>query len=738
MKEYKGLKGGKYFLVQTLPQFEEFLKEALKQPKLAVDTETSGLNWVRSHVCGFVIGWGPLNCYYIPIDHKDAMTGERSSERQLYLEDILEPIQRLLGNPEVEYLFWNAKYDLHMLRRTGIEVAGTIIDGLLASFLLDENGDHTLKGTSNRYIDKNADQWDKAQHLWRLRAAKARKDEFKAICYDHEIELRTDAELMASCYKTAERAVDAVDYEGLSEAQLRRKVVVCVNKLFRIAAKEGMADHFFASNRKDDISYDFIELDTMTPYACADVHYTWVLIDKFLPPVRDHAELSNLFDNETELLRVLFETEHEGIHIDAGYLKDLAPKLIEEIALREQQVYDAIGYKFSIGSNHELIKALLGAGCKLTNLTDKGRKLKKAGELTDPEKYFSVDKEVLELLATEYAFAETIQNYRKLCKLKSTYVDGILDKLDDNCYLHTSINQNVRTGRMSSSNPNVQNIPANDSRIRRAFITPNSEYIFVFIDYSQVELRLTAHYSQDPELLSCYPFEGPGRDVHSLTCADIVMNISYEEVLRLKSDKEGHDPFVGICPCNSCLIGFNRIIAKRTNFGIIYGAGGWTISKQVSTPLRRVSPEECEIYIEGYFEKYAGVKQWISLTRGEILRNGHVQNVFGRYRRFKNVSKLPWAVQQGCFRQGVNFLIQGSAADVFKQAITRVDKIIKGTGIRLVNVVHDEIQFYWPMNRLDLVKDVKAEMEDFDFTVPLVADVSFSKRSWADKKGIAA
>jgi DNA polymerase-1 len=179
---------------------------------------------------------------------------------------------------------------------------------------------------------------------------------------------------------------------------------------------------------------------------------------------------------------------------------------------------------------------------------------------------------------------------------------------------------------------------------------------------------------------------------------------------------------------------FLRNIAKRVNFGIIYGAGPGAIQRQVSTPERPVSEEQCSEYIQKYFHKYRGVQNWINLSHGFLKRHEYVQNAFGRYRRFPGLKQLQYWEQDRAARQAVNFLIQGSAADLFKTAATRVWDILDGKKTRLVNFVHDELQFYWHKSELGLLKDVKEAMEDFEFDVPIIAEVSYASRDWSQKK----
>lgn len=734
MKCWEGVKGGRYYLVDTLDKFKEFMEMAEKQPALAIDTETSGLDWVKARACGIVVGWGVAHNYYLPIDHKNYLTGLPTTDPQLDIEDIREDLSRLFTNKDTVKIFWNAKFDLHALRMIGLEVSGVIHDGLISSFLLDENVDHSLKGMSRKFVDRKADQWERQIDLWRSQEAKRRRSEMTAMIKMKVAEYKADPKLVAAAHKIANEQFIQLDLTGQPPANVKRKKTSLINAAHKEHAKEALKDHYYNRNKKDQISYDLIPIEDMVPYACADVHYTWLLHKHFFQALLEDPSLVKLYINEMQLMRVLFEMEHGGVKINKGYLEKIGPEMIAEVLRAEKEVYEQVGYEFNIGSTPQLIEAVKKAGITLTKYTKTSMEKLAKNLITEEEATYSVDAEVLEELAATYPFAKAVLDYRGLLKLNNTYVDGILDKLDDWEFIHSSFRQNVRTGRMSSSAPNCQNIPNRDKRIKKAFTVPDEDHVFVFIDYSQIELRLTAHYSQDPLLLSCYPFDGEGRDVHSLTTAGVIMGMEYDAFLEMREDKTEHDPDNPLCACNMCVANEKRQIGKTVNFAIIYGAGGATVQRQVSTPQKPVSVEACKGYIRNYMDTYRGVKHWIKRTESEVQRDLCVQNVFGRYRRFPDINHVDDMARFRRLRQASNFLIQGSAADLFKYALVRVAKMIEGTGIRVVNVVHDDIQFYFPKNKLHLLKYVVEAMEDFSFDVPIVADVEFSLDNWGNKK----
>lgn len=249
---------------------------------------------------------------------------------------------------------------------------------------------------------------------------------------------------------------------------------------------------------------------------------------------------------------------------------------------------------------------------------------------------------------------------------------------------------------------------------------------------SQLEVRLTAHASQDPILLKVYQ-EGI-EDAHLRATCEI-FDYDYTEAEAILADDK-HPQYVSLKN--------QRKIGKQTNFLIIYGGGPSTLSLKISTPEYIYPDEECQLYIDKYFSKYRGIKRWINQVRYQLRKNHYVQNEFGRYRRFPELNRFlegralvskenKWAVER-CLRQGVNFLIQGLAADLFKVAMRRVADILRGTKSRLVMPIHDEIVMYMHRKDIYLLPDIKQQMEDFDFSVPMIADISYSNTNWAEKK----
>ena len=741
-KEYTGVDNGKYYLIQTVPQFKDLINKASEQKYLAVDTESSSLSWVFGDACGISIGWGVNNNYYLPFNHKksigeyDGLTDEKQLEKSI----VVELLNQLFSRADCTYFMANAKHDLHVLLKEGISVHGVVHDIVILSNMVDENGDHGVKDLSVQIIDKDAAKWEKDLKAWRLEESKRRRAYVTVRSNEIVNELKKDENLVAALRLK-------VEAEGFTE---KRAITSAIKRYLKAQALEQIKDKYYVlKNKIADISYDYVPLDIIAPYACSDVHYTWELGWKFLDIVSKDSDLKGIYVNELKLAKVLTHTEWDGVKIDRQYLIDIGPELDRRIAEAQKEVYSEVGYEFNISSPKQILEVLYDKGIKLTKLTKGSENKLRKGEIEKSQVNYAADSDVLDVLAREHLFAKKIVDYRETAKLKSTYRDNLLKYIDYENVYRPNFNQNVVTGRMSSSGGvNMQNIPAGDTLIRRAFMVPSEDFVFVFIDYSQIELRILAHLSQDPNLLACYPWRGQGVDVHSLTAAEAVMGISVEDYLAIMED-EMH-------PRHADAI-FARAIAKRVNFGISYGANKYTIQEQVSTPDRYVSAEICQGYIDGFFNKYKFVKKMIANTNKTLHANGYVQHELGRYRRFPEIPELAQEMNEIRYRtdhrskarkkelfpklaraerQANNFMIQGLAADVFKTSVVRVDEVLKGTKSRICNFVHDELQFYIHKSEFGVLKDIKRVMEDYEFSVPLKVEISYSNYSWAEKKKV--
>lgn len=642
-KTWKGVAGGVYTLVNTLPLWRHLHEQLMIKRQVACDTETNGLKFVGHHIIGMSFSWGAENSYYVPIRHT-------TGEKQLKMEDIIDDLKAFFDREDLTTIWFNAKFDLHFYLNEGISPKGIVHDVLILHKLLRETGSAELKELSKQDIDPNADMWEVAI------------DDFRT--------------------KKGREKVPAPTPE-----KPNRKLAL----------------------KKANVHYGMIPINMMAPYAAADPHYTWALWKKKLPLVAENSELRQLYLMESQLLWVLLGMEHKGVLIGRQYLEIAGPELIAEANKYEENAYQQLGQKINLASNDDLALALKKLKIPLSKKTDKGR--------------ISLDVEVMERLATRYEVCENILGFRRTKKLKSTYVDNILSKLDPDDYLHCTYNQNVTTGRMSSSDPNLQNIPAKTKTIRKAFVCPEGYYM-VFIDYSQVEVRLTAHYSRDPVLLDCYNVTH--RDVHTNTLCE-VFGYKYDEAVQVLGNN--NDP-------KHEELSLLRKVAKTTNFLVIYGGGAENLRAKISSPQRQFSKDQCQTFIDQYFGKLRLLKKWINRTSAQVLTDKYVQNYFGRYRRFPELDDkyLQEWDKKRCQRQAVNFLIQGTCADLFKVAMVRVGEILKGMKSRLVMTIHDELVFYMHASEIDILSAIVKTMEDWSFRVPIIAEVSYAKDSWAGKK----
>ena len=695
--------GGVYTIVDDPTKFSSFIKEAKLQKYIVFDSETDGLNWVVNKACGFSIGWGIENNYYLPIRHE-------GGEKNLSIDEIRQPLQELFGNKDTIYVGHHSKFDLHMLKNEGIEVAGVVHDTLIMSKILNENGSHGLKDLANKHINPHCDKWDKIIGVWRSEESKRRRKEFRNL-----LAITETMRVRKAC--TDKLFISKNELAFLKEKALNE-------------AKEECNRSILAKNKIDDVTYNYIPLEYMNPYACSDVHYTYLLYKKFVFKITEDEGLKSIYFNETRLNRILFDTERFGVYTDRPYLEDIQVSLGLELEQKKKEVFKIFGKEFNLSSSQQLVDVLLEKKVPLKKLTKKSKIARDDGETEDLQ--YAMDKEVLEDLAKRFPYARLILDYRKAEKNKGTYVDGLLHYLDDKDFIHTNYNAQVSTGRMSSSGSvNLQNIAARDKTVRKAFIVPDNDTTLVYIDYSQIELRITAHYSQDPIMMSCYPLVGKGQDVHSITAAEVVMEMALPDFMSMKGDYTGHKDKNDSCGCPACVYDLARFTAKRVNFGIIYGVGPEGLQKQLPTYK---TERQCKVYIENYLSHYRGVAKWLKSVKDMLRTDEYITDLFGRRRRFPGYNRMDYKERARAERQAGNALIQSSAADLFKTTVVKVDKYLQGSENKMTNFVHDEIQFYWKTEQLDKIREVKAIMEDYSLTVPIIAEVSTSTTSWADKK----
>jgi DNA polymerase-1 len=444
---------------------------------------------------------------------------------------------------------------------------------------------------------------------------------------------------------------------------------------------------------KDQISFADVLTEEAGEYACEDADITYRLMDEMGPKL-EALELSSLLEEiEVPLISVLMEMESKGVLVDQDLLFAMGTEFEGELQQLETEIHGLAGEEFNVNSPQQLQQILFE---KLE--LPRGKKTKTG---------YSTDSEVLEGLTTEHPIAGKLLDYRVLSKLMSTYIDALPRLIDpETGRIHTSFNQTVATtGRLSSSEPNLQNIPIRTEagrRIRRAFVAPPGR-VLLSADYSQIELRIMAHLSRDERLLAAFQ---DGADVHKSTAAAI-FECAPDEVTEEQ-----------------------RRQAKTVNFGVMYGMGSVSLGKQLG-----ISSSDARTFIENYFQRFSGVARYIEETKEAAQRNGYVTTLLNRRRYMPELESTAPQVRAFAERTAVNTPIQGSAADLIKKAMIAIQRWIweSGPPAEMLIQVHDELVFEVDENQVEEVRArVVAMMEGaLDLDVPIVVDAAWGP-NWAE------
>jgi DNA polymerase-1 len=447
---------------------------------------------------------------------------------------------------------------------------------------------------------------------------------------------------------------------------------------------------------KNQKSMRDVELEKITEYAVEDADITFQLKKYFEEELKD-AHNEHLFGElEIPLLRVLADMEREGINVDKQMLNDLSEGLTTDIQQLEKEVFEAAGEEFNIGSPKQLGEILFG---KL-EIAKKPKKTK-SGQ-------YSTAEDVLSYYANDFPIVNKVLEWRGLSKLKSTYVDALPKQIHEKTgRVHTEFMQTVAaTGRLSSNNPNLQNIPIRTERgreVRKAFVPRDENHILVAADYSQIELRIIAALSEEETMIEAFK---NGEDIHASTAAK-VFNVPLEDVTREQ-----------------------RSNAKTVNFGIIYGVSAFGLSNQ--TNLTRGESKEL---IETYYKTYPKLRDYMDDQVEFARENGYVKTVMGRRRYLKDINARNQMVRSAAERNAVNAPIQGSAADIIKVAMINIFKKLEEQNLKtkMLLQVHDELIFDVPKDELeDLKKLIKTEMEGaYQLVIPLKVDVG-TGQNWLE------
>ena len=411
-----------------------------------------------------------------------------------------------------------------------------------------------------------------------------------------------------------------------------------------------------------------------------------------LEPKLKEMEVDKLYNNiELKLEDILFKMEVEGMKVDRKTLVELSLKFNTKMDEIVEQIYELAGEKFNINSTKQLAEILFD---KLKLTLPKGKKR-------------STSVEVLQELENDHPIVALLMQYRKIAKIVGTYLDGLIPHLDENDIVHTEFNQTMATtGRLSSTNPNLQNIPTKDEEgksLRKMFICKNENNLLLSADYSQIELRLLAHFSNDPKLVNAFK---QGHDIHAFTASEI-FNVSLDEITPQM-----------------------RRIAKTVNFGIIYGISDYGLSQSLN-----ISRAEAKQFIQKYFERYEGVKEYMEKCVEQAKQDGFVMTMFGRKRFVPELHSQNKTIQKFGERVAMNTPLQGTESDIIKIAMIQIDEKLNKLNLKskMILQIHDELIFECPKEEIDIVSNILKEiMENIvKLNVPLTINIDVGK-SWYD------
>ena len=448
-----------------------------------------------------------------------------------------------------------------------------------------------------------------------------------------------------------------------------------------------------AGTGKNQVTFDQVAIEKATVYAAEDADITWRLAEKLLPMVAQTGQEQLLREVEMPLVEVLIAMERAGVRVDAAFLGGLSKEFEGKLATLEQQIFQLAGGPFNVASPKQLGEVLFER-LKLP----RGRKTKTG---------WSTDSDVLAGLAAEHPVAALVLDHRSLAKLKGTYTDTLPKLINpDTGRIHTSFNQAVTaTGRLSSSEPNLQNIPIRTEegrRIREGFV-PADGCVLLSADYSQVELRILAHMADVPVLKEAF---ARGEDIHRRTASEV-----FGVFPEMVSDEQ-------------------RRQAKTINFGVIYGMSAFGLASQLGIGRR-----EAQAFIDAYFAHYPGIQAFMETKIAEAREKQYVTTILGRRCAVPEIHSQNGAIRGYAERNAINYPVQGSAADIIKVAMVNIRRRLaeQKLSARMVLQVHDELVFEIPEGEVDTVRDlVKQGMEGaVELSVPLAVEIGVG-RNWRE------
>ncbi|MDH4124135.1 MAG: DNA polymerase I [Gammaproteobacteria bacterium] len=589
-----------YETVLDWASFDRWLQKVRNAELVAVDTETTSLDYMAAEVVGISLAVHAGEAAYIPVGHDYP-----GAPDQLPRTEVLEKFRTFFEDPQASKVGHHLKYDAHVLARHGIRLAGMRFDSMLESYVLNSVATrHDMDSVARLYLDR-----------------------------------------------------DTIHYEDV------------------------------AGKGAKQLSFNQIDLETAAPYAAEDADVTLQLHQTLIAKLKATGSLLRVYEDiEQPLVPVLWQMEETGVLIDRKMLAAQSTELAKKMQALETEAHTLAGGPFNLGSPKQLQEILFEKlGLPVLRKTPKGQP--------------STAEDVLIELADEYELPRVIMDYRSVSKLKSTYTDKLpLQIAPSTGRVHTSYHQAIAaTGRLSSTDPNLQNIPIRSPegrRIRQAFIAPPG-YLLLAADYSQIELRIMAHLSGDAGLCKAFAAD---LDVHQATAAE-VFELPLEDVTAEQ-----------------------RRSAKAINFGLMYGMSAFGLAKQLG-----IARGQAQEYVNLYFDRYPGIKAFMEAIREQARVEGFVETVFGRRLYLPDINSRNANLRQYAERTAINAPMQGTAADIIKRAMISVHDWLLAARPdgRMIMQVHDELVFEVASDQVDAFQDQvrKIMCAAAELAVPLRVDV---------------
>ena len=636
---------GDYKACTQLSELKEFVDNALKAGTVAFDTETDSLDTQSANLVGFSLAYEKGKGIYVPLILTDSLFAPTVPKK-----DALDLLRQIFESGCLVVMH-NAKFDLKVLQSNGLNALGA----------------GTAQSVAGRAENRSELQWSESETVQEPTAAKEQRERPLKIA---------DTMIAAWILEPDKLGRTPYSLEYLAETKLLLKGT----EYDEIVPK--------------DKNFADVPLEVAAQYGAEDADFTLQLWFKLSEQLKTEG-LFSLYENlEMKILPILARMEVEGIHLDSKKLTTYGTELSKELLELEKKIHQTVGHEFNIASPKQLSTVLF------EELGLKPGKKTKTG--------YSTDTTVLEELASEHPVPAMILEYRAKAKLLSTYVQTLPELTDENERIHTTFMQTgTATGRLSSKDPNLQNIPVRDEagrKIRSAFTAPEGK-VLISADYAQIELVVLAHLSGDKNLCAAFNAQ---EDVHKSTAA-LIYKVPPEQVTPEM-----------------------RRSAKTLNFGLMYGMSAFRLANEL-----KISRTQAAQFIENYFAVYSGVKDFFDRTVAQAEEKGFIETIKGRRRKIIGINSANKMEKESAIRMAKNSPIQGSAADIVKLAMIDVDKALtqNPTGAKLLLQVHDELILECP-NRADLIDStinlVRKKMEGaVKLSVPLRVSIECGK-AWGE------